>query len=89
MIGYIPKMAVRCDTNHGRFLKDKIMEKKLLQGDMITLIGEENEANIWFSNTTKRFCLELNAKCLLSLKTFKSFRDKANKILKRNGIVEL
>ena len=64
-------------------------KEKLLQGDLITLIGDENEASIWFSKTTNRFCLELNAKCMLSLKTFKSFKEQANKILKRNGIIEL
>lgn len=64
-------------------------KQKLLSGDMITLIGNDNEAHIWFSKATNRFCLELNAKCILSLKTFKVFKNTANAVLKRNGIKEL
>jgi len=58
----------------------------LYQGDIVTLTDKDNEVNMWYSTKTKRFVLELNAKVMVSLKTFESFKKAANKILTRNGI---
>lgn len=64
----------------------KNLKTKLIQGEILEFSNDADLVHIWFSTTTKCFCIQLNAVVIDSLKTFSVFEMKLKNLLKRREI---
>ena len=64
----------------------KNLRKQLIEGNTIEFSNDTDLVYVWFSKTTKRFCIQLNAVVIDSLKTFKIFELKLQNLLKNREI---
>lgn len=64
----------------------KNLKTKLIQGNILEFSNDDDLVAVWFSKTTKCFCIQLNAVVIDSLKTFKIFEMKLQNLLKKREI---
>ena len=54
----------------------KNLKTQLMQGNIVEFSNDIDHVTVWFSKTTKCFCIQLNAQVIDSLKTFNIFKMK-------------
>ena len=60
--------------------KTSIMKDRLLNGETIELINENEDLILVWLNERVTFCLELNGKVIKATKTFKPIQDKLKQL---------
>ena len=56
------------------------MKNRVLNGEIIELTNGLDSVSIWFQEKTSNFCLELNAKVIKAVKTWKPIESKLGSI---------